>query len=536
MKTFLWIALTALLLGCQKQKQMDENQGRAELKRLRAVAVKSNAVGAVQAGEEALNLIGKVNFQTPPSPKKREVAAQQRPLDPAAVNDLRTAEDLATAGEQAFVFEAFDESLRIFQIAFQKDPRNEKANAYLALLTPVQYLKGLEWRQRHSEDEEDIAREIMEILAKPEIERNMRDHYKIFARTPYKERFTDRQQMVDEVIKPMTQAMIRALPNWKMLSDNRDLDIDLNLPNVHPESILGRMRSEDALMAHTTYLGYAIYLRMQTMYQTTGLLNYRRKNLENLETTMEMWNYVLKNPAFGILTDTDFIPLIQNQIIDFTKGMDIALLLFKRRELNKQNSKYDFFQFTPDQIVSCGPVKPRNSTYEGFIYIHRPNCEEPKVFTTPSILNGSLISNHIDESSELAPNSTEKEKREYYGNWWEERMTHTLTYKNLEADMNLLRRLMSGPEQVNYYCKKNLKDLPTQKQTWINFPAFFNNPITDLKTLGIQFADDGRILSSDDPTFHGLFPQNYPCMNGEYTQGLSTAILVEPTEWVNEEK
>jgi hypothetical protein len=364
MKYLKLLCLLTLLGACSSQPS--ESEGRQELKRLYEHALISSSEVAVVDGEKALALMDSVK-KSEPQQAKHSVLPHGLSLFPLLVekahaqnsndivdraeksmsrmNALRSkieAEDIAVSGEEDFLFEAFDESVKIFELALKKNPNNLRAKLYVYYLRPFKYLKGLKWRAKKIKEDESFNYDYLKTLDPANI--SLDRDYNLFLMTPYKKPFKFVKEIVEEILKPGISQLIKSSEVYGELAKQRNLNITLHLPKALFGYLPVRVRAADLKLAESYALGTAIYLKHITSYDTAKAradISYQTKN------TQRDWDNLAQDPQFGLLMDREFFETFQERHTAFSNALQLAIQMLQSRLVRGQNNENDAFQFTP---------------------------------------------------------------------------------------------------------------------------------------------------------------------------------------------
>ncbi len=364
-----------------------------------------------------------------------------------------TSEEIALAGEQLVAPHSFHLADKIFDLALEKDPKNERAQFYKHLLKPFMTTQGVIGRMKafakQRGQSESLEKSIQETPTA-----SLKD---FLVNQGNKASITDEKTAQDALVE-MRDAFIDAS---KWLKANAETELDLNMnPYLFKDEIKDREMDACALFNDGDVYEYSCYGEARKNILITKV------NSADLRTIQ----HVYAGYALLLMSYTNYsfegLEAFSHEIKDLNPEQKAAKFqkFAKLGTLRKDHAFGFFGQMGADLISSVKwAMKYQNSLC--------PTGAENKKNRKGYALESGLC---------IAPNNLAE----------------------LNKSLAIAQAVLSGP------FKSTVGEAPYQKEYTINYSVIWNSPIQDLKktSMAASHNECGNATSFADKTLGGILP------------------------------
>lgn len=445
------------------------------------------------------------------------------------------AQELADAGLESITWESLDEALMFFEMALEKDRGNEKALFYLSILRPITFFKGIIWRSNSLEGW-SVEKLLYKSIYTLKNERGV-SFYRYLSTNKFGQKFKSRREVVKKFIEPFTKELARSYDLMQILLSNPELDFKANLPEIFFLAEDIRIRHADMRMIQTLYRQYYLFMRLWTAYNDSAFEGFDSRTIgTNSDSySLEDRPFDLKDPLFGVLNDPHVFRMLKDDTLGLIDSLEQVDEELKARFLNDENDPNDFVQANAVSIATCHSALNRGYVMAGGVQYGITEVNQ-EIYFNPNLESENKVGScNFPKKYILETNLTyiNLAQREYFSNIYDgkhltqredlEQYNEMVSYaKDLykRDDLTRIRNLLLMPTEDEVSCGSKEDGFKVEKFV-VDFPAFTEHPVADLKLLKPKFLDKGfsQIYYLEDPTFGGLYKPAYPCYR--YNQELA---------------
>lgn len=370
-------------------------------------------------------------------------------------------------GEIMVLPEGITHSLNMFEKALKANPKNERANFYLAILKPLSLFEGVEKRFKGVLTSKEQQR--LETAVKEVEKKNILELVSFLRNLPSNKKSINTHYEIQKFIKDEVLAELNKSVERLDKAMNSEFEININLARL---GLRTNTQTTDE-----TYESNDCFETSENGWECHYYYSYI--HIENSGDVFKADNFKVDKADLRVLRNyfsaiVNYLRLVTAFSIDEYKET-VEAIVNRVKELERDLTEKEIVEILND--------------HRNFLVLHRDNelhlvsqnLSDVLTDTLDLSTMGNEICKNIDRERNLIANICLNDE----------------DIKDMQETLNFL----AGPRVIDLDNKKKVKIL-------IDITALLNDAPGDLKDLlPTEFDEDGKALQFADPTLRGLFPK-----------------------------